>query len=249
MANSQQTEEKRETLWTLAAAFGFMVSVLAVAMLLDHSGIHMSKPAHGALIHDQAFQSALKNFDHEMSRPRPELMGSFPDGDVRVQNCLGFLTATVRPDRRRFFSELTGGEDYADCLALRAAQLSEEPEYHLAPAASLGRVLAERLDPSALKAILPEWIAKVRRLRDAATDETVISAHSVTMRRGEQRIAIETLASVDIAGKEVEDLMVRITGSGLPHYVVLIQDEGGFLKPMAEQTLMALTNPTTMPTD
>ena len=43
--------------------------------------------------------------------------------------------------------------------------------------------------------------------------------------------------------------MVRITGSGLPHYVVLIQDERGFLKPMAEQTLMALTSPTTMPTD
>src|SRR3954467_11700862 len=125
MANSQQTEEKRETLWTLAAAFGFMVSVLAVAMLLDHSGIHMSKSAHGALIHDQAFQSALTNFDREMSRPRPELFGGFPDGDVRVQNCLGFLTATVRPDRRRYFSELTGGEDYGDCLALRALRLSE----------------------------------------------------------------------------------------------------------------------------
>ena len=209
----------------------------------------MSKSAHGALIHDQAFQSALTNFDHEMSRPRPELFGGFPDGDVRVQNCLGFLTATVRPDRRRFFSELTGGEDYADCLALRAVRLSEGPEYHLAPAASLGRVLTERLDPSALKTVLPEWITKVRRLRDAAADETVISAHSVTMRRGEQRIAIEILASADIAGKYVEDLVVRITGSGVPHYAVLVQDESGSLKPMAEQTLMALTNPTTMPTD
>ena len=128
-------------------------------------------------------------------------------------------------------------------------RLSEGPESHLAPAASLGRVLAERLDPSALKAVLPEWIGKVRRLRDAAADETVISAHSVTMRRGEQRIAIEILASANIAGKYVEDLLVRITGSGMPHYVVLIQDEGGSLKPMAEQTLMALTNPTTMPTD
>ena len=249
MANSQQTEEKRKLLWTLAAALGFMLSVLAVAAALDHSGIYMSKPAHGAVIHDQAFQSALTNYDYEMSRSRPELVASFSDGDIRIQNCIGFLTATVRPDRRRFFSELAGAEDYADCLPLRTARLSGGPEYHLAPAASLGRVLAERFDPSALKAVLPEWIGKVRRLRDAAADETVISAHSVTMRRGEQSIAVEILASANIAGKDVEDLLVRITGSGTPRYVVLIQDEGGSLKPMAEQTLMALTNPTTMPTD
>ena len=69
------------------------------------------------------------------------------------------------------------------------------------------------------------------------------------MRRGEQRVAMDILASADIAGKNVEDLLVRITGSGVPHYVVLVQDQGGFLKPMPEQTLMALTNPTTMPTD
>jgi hypothetical protein len=127
--------------------------------------------------------------------------------------------------------------------------MSPGPEYHLAPAASLGRVLAERLDPSALKAVLPEWMSKVRRLRDAAADETVISAHSVTMRHGEQRVAIEILASADIANKNVEDLMVRVTGSGVAHYAVLVQDNNGSLKPMAEQTVMALTNPTTMPTD
>ena len=249
MANSQQTENRRESLWTLAAALSFMAGVLAIVAALDHSGIIMSKPAHGAVIHDQAFQSALANFDYEMVKPRPELFGAFPDGDVRVKNCLGFLTATIRPDRRRFFTELLGAEGYADCLPLRAARLSEGPEYHLGPAASLGRVLAERLDPSALKAILPEWIGKVRRLRDAAADETVISAHSVTMRRGEQRVAMDILASADIVGKNVEDLLVRITGSGAPRYVVLAQDQGGFLKPMPEQTLMALTNPTTMPTD
>ena len=250
MANSQQTEDKRESFWTLAAVLSFMVGVIAVAMALNHSGIQVSKPAHGAVIHDQAFRSALTNFDYEMVKTRPELFGSFSDGDVRVQNCLGFLTATIRPDRRHFFSELPGGEEYADCLPLRAVRLSEEPEYHLAPAASLGRVLAERLDPSALKAVLPEWVGKVRRLRDAAVDETVVSAHSLAVRRGEQRVAIEILASADIAGKDVEDLLVRITGSGGQHYVVLIQDQGGSLKPMAEQTLMALTNPTTaMPTD
>src|SRR3954467_1420285 len=105
MANSQQTEDKRESLWTLAAALTFMVGVLAVAAALDYSGIHFSKPAHGAVIHDQAFKVALANFDHEMSRERPELFGSFSDGDVRIQNCLGFLTAAARPDRRHFFSE------------------------------------------------------------------------------------------------------------------------------------------------
>jgi len=226
-----------------------MVGVLAVAMALDHSGFRVSKPAQGAAIHDRAFQSALANFDHEMTKPRTELFGIFSDGDIRVRNCLGFLTATIRPERRHFFSELPGAEEYADCLPLRAARLSEGPEYHLGPAASLGRVLAERLDPSALKAILPEWIGKVRRLRDAAVDETVISAHSVTMRRGEQRVAMDILASADIVGRNMEDLLVRITGSGAPRYVVLVQDQGGFLKPMPEQTLMALTNPTTMPTD
>jgi hypothetical protein len=128
-------------------------------------------------------------------------------------------------------------------------RLSPGPEYHIAPAASLGRVLAERLDPSALKPVLPEWIGQVRRLRDAPADETVISAQAVMLRHGEQRITMEILASADIAGKNVEDLLVRITGSGMPHYIVLTQAEGGSLKPMAEQTLVALTNPTTMPTD
>jgi hypothetical protein len=249
MPNSQQTEDKRESLWTLAAALTFMVGVLAVATALDYSGIHFSKPAHGALIHDQAFKVALANFDHEMSRERPELFGSFSDGDVRIQNCLGFLTAAARPDRRHFFSETAGAHEYADCLPLRAAHLSRGPEIYLAPEASLGRVLAERLDPSALKAALPRWIGSVRRLRDAGADETVIAAHSVTLRHGEERVAIEILASADIAGKDVEDLVVRITGSGVPHYAVLTQGEGGSLKPMDDQTLMALTTSTTMPTD
>jgi hypothetical protein len=249
MANSQQTEDKRESLWTLAASLTFMVGVLAVAAALDHFGIHMGKSVQGAAIHDQAFQSALTNFDREMVRPRPELFGGFSDGDIRIQNCLGFLTATVRPDRRHYFSELPGAGAYADCLPLRTVRFSPGPEYHLAPAASLGRVLAERLDPSALKSVLPEWIGQVRRLRDASADETVISAQSVMMRHGDQRITMEILASADIAGKNLEDLLVRITGSGVPRYIVLTQAEGGSLKPMAEQTLMALTNPTTMPTD
>jgi hypothetical protein len=249
MANSQQTEEKQESLWTLATALTFILGVLAVAMVLDYSGIYLSKPSHGAVIHDQAFKSALANFDLEMSRSRPELFGSFGDGDVRIQNCLGYLTATVRPDRLSFFSEIGGAHDYSDCLPLRAAYQSREPEFHLAPEASLGRVLAEWLDPSALKALLPEWIGQVRRLRDAGADETVIAAHSVTLRHGEDLLGIEVLASADIAGKDVEDLIVRITGSGTPRYVILTQDEGGALRPMAEQTLMALTQPANLMTD
>jgi hypothetical protein len=221
MANSQQTEEKRESLWTLVAALTFMVGVLAVAATLDHSGIHLNKPAHGAVIHDPAFKAALANFDHEMSRERPEMFGSFSDGDVRIRNCLGFLTATTRPDRRRYFSETAGAHEYADCLPLRAAYLSPGPEFHLAPEASLGRVLSERLDPLSLKAALPQWVGPARRLRDAGADETVVAAHAVTLRHGDDRVAIEILASANIAGRDLEDLVVRITGSGMPRYVVL----------------------------
>ena len=85
MANSQQTEEKRESLWTLAAALGFMVGVLGVAMALDHSGLRLGKPARGSTVHDPSFQTALTNFDYEMTRPRPELFGNFSDGDVRIR--------------------------------------------------------------------------------------------------------------------------------------------------------------------
>ena len=81
---------KAGVVWTLAAVLSVMVGVLAVAMALDHSGIRVSKPAQGAVIHDQAFQSALTNFDHEMVKPRPELFGIFSDGDIRVQNALAF---------------------------------------------------------------------------------------------------------------------------------------------------------------
>jgi hypothetical protein len=102
-------------------------------------------------------------------------------------------------------------------------------------------VLAERLDPSALKAALPGWIGQVRRLRDVGADETVIAAHSVTLRHGQDLVAIEVLASADIDGRNVEDLVVRITGSGAPRYAILTQDEGGSLRPMPEQTLVALT--------
>ncbi len=249
MANSQQTEEKRESLWTLAAALGFMVGVLGVAMALDHSGLRLGKPARGSTVHDPSFQTALTNFDYEMTRPRPELFGSFSDGDVRIRNCLGFLTATMRPDRRRHFSELAGGEDYSDCLPLRTAKLSPDPEYHLAPASGLGRVLAERLDPSALKGVLPAWMAQSRRLVDAKIQETTVSAHSVTLNHGGQRIALDILASADVVGRNLEDLLVRVTGTGAPRYVVLTQGADGALRPIAEQTLMAMTNPTSMPTD
>jgi hypothetical protein len=243
MANSQQTEEKRESLWTLVAALTFMVGVLAVAATLDHSGINLNRPIHSAVIHDQIFKVALANFDHEMSRERPEMFGSFSDGDVRIRNCLGFLTATTRPDRRRYFSETAGAHEYADCLPLRAAYLSPGPEFHLAPEASLGRVLSERLDPLSLKAALPQWVGPARRLRDAGADETVVAAHAVTLRHGDDRVAIEILASANIAGRDLEDLVVRITGSGMPRYVVLTQDEAGSLKPMEEQTLITLTTP------
>jgi hypothetical protein len=249
MANSQQTEEKRESLWTLAAAVGFMLGVLGVAMALDHSSVRFGKAAPSAVIHDRAFQTAITNFDYEMTKARPELFSSFSDGDIRIGNCLGFLTATMRPDRRRHFSELPGGEAYADCLPLRAARLSPGPEYHLAPAASLGRVLAERLDPSALKGTLPDWITRFRRLRDAKIEDTAVSAQSVTLNHGGQRIALQILASANIAGKEMEDLLVRVTGTGAARYIVLAQGADGSLRPMAEQTLMAITNPTSMPTD
>jgi hypothetical protein len=249
MANSQQTEEKRESLWTLAAALGFMLGVLGVAMALDYTGVRPGKPAPSAVIHDRAFQTAIANFDYEMTKARPELFGGFSDGDIRVGNCLGFLTATMRPDRRRYFSELPGGDAYADCLPLRTARLSHGPEYHLAPAAGLGRVLAERLDPSALKDVLPDWVARFRRLRDAKVEDTAVSAQSVTLNHGGQRIALEILASANIAGKNLEDLLVRVTGSGGVRYIVLSQGADGSLRPMAEQTLMAVTNPTSMPTD
>jgi hypothetical protein len=249
MANSQQTEEKRESFWALAAALSFMVGVIGVAIALDHFGFQFSKPPHGAVIHDRTFQSAISNFDYEMTKARPELSGNFSDGDIRVGNCLGFLTATMRPDRRRYFAELPGGESYADCLPLRTVRHSSGPEYYLGPASSLGSVLADRLDPSALKGALPDWIARFRRLRDAKIEETTVSAHGVTLNHGGQRIGLEILASADVAGRNLEDLLVRITGTGAARYVVLTQGVDGSLKPMAEQTLMALSNPTSMPTD
>ena len=150
MANSQQTEEKRESLWTLAAALGFMLGVLGVAMALDHSGVRFSKAAPSAVIHDRAFQTAITNFDYEMTKARPELFGSFSDGDIRIGNCLGFLTATMRPDRRTSFGT-AGRRGLCRLPAAAGGSAQPGPEYHLAPAASLGRVLAERLDPSALK--------------------------------------------------------------------------------------------------
>ena len=71
----------------------------------------------------------------------------------------------------------------------------------------------------------------------------------MTLNHAGQRIALEILASANIAGKNLEDLLVRVTGSGAVRYIVLAQGADGSLRPMAEQTLMAITNPTSMPTD
>lgn len=232
MDNTRQTGQKQESLRTLAAALILMGGIFAAATALDRSGAETAGQARDAVVHDRSFAAALSRFQEEMSRTRPELSGSFADGDVRVRSCLGFLTATVRPDRLRYFTGLADSHHYGDCLPLRAAYLGRSPRNFIGPDGRLGEILGNRLDPSRLKDLLPAWIGPARRLRDAGADRIEILPHGIVLHRGDRAATVEVLASADIAGRGIEDLVVRVTGSGPVRYALLEQDESGALVPM-----------------
>ncbi|EWY36689.1 hypothetical protein N825_25550 [Skermanella stibiiresistens SB22] len=238
MENSRRTEWKQESMWTFAAALILIGGVFAVATVLDQAGVGAKEPVRAAIIHDRSFEAALLRFDQEMARTRPEMFGRFTDGDVRIQSCLGFLTATVRPDRLRFFTDSPNARHYADCLPLRAAHLGKNPRDFIGPEGALGRIVQDRLDPSKLAEILPSWIKPMRRLRDAGVESIDVGRHGVTLRHGGQTATIDVVASADIAGRGLEDLVVRVTGAGAARYAILSQDAAGALVPMAPETVI-----------
>ncbi|QQP93596.1 hypothetical protein IGS68_31730 (plasmid) [Skermanella sp. TT6] len=239
MDNTRQTGQKQESLWTLAAALILMGGIFAVATALDRSGAGTAGQSRGTVVHDQSFAAALSRFPEEMSRNRPELFGSFADGDVRIRSCLGFLTATARPDRLRHFGGLADSHHYDDCLPLRAAYLGRSPRNFLGPDQRLGQILGDRLDPSRLKDLLPAWIRPARRLRDAGADRIEILPHGIVLHRDGRAATVEVLASADITGRGIEDLVIRVTGSGPVRHALLEQDRSGALVPMDRQAVIA----------
>ena len=229
MDNTRQTGQKQESLWTLAAALILMGGIFAAATALDRSGAGTSGAARGAVVHDRSFAAALS---------RPELSGSFADGDVSVRSCLDFLTATVRPDRLRHFGGLADSYHYDDCLPLRAAYLGRGPRDFIGPDQRLGQILGDRLDPSRLKDLLPAWIRPARRLRDAGADRIEILPRGIVLHQGGRAVAVDVLASADITGRGIEDLIIRVTGSGPVRYALLEQDQSGALVPMDRQAVV-----------
>jgi hypothetical protein len=60
----------------------------------------------------------------------------------------------------------------------------------------------------------------------------------MTLRGAGETLTFDVVASADIGGRGMEDLVVRITGSGAVRYAILEADASGALRPVDEQSLL-----------
>jgi hypothetical protein len=90
--------------------------------------------------------------------------------------------------------------------------------------------VVSRLDPVTLNAFSPAWAGKSRRLADVAADSLTVTDRRIDLARGAARWSLEVVASVDVAGSPVEDLVVHVGhGSDRDTFMVLMTRNDGAL--------------------
>jgi hypothetical protein len=179
---------------------------------------------------DPGLRGKLARYAETMAEPRPMIEIDTPEGHFKADNCAAFVALAGRDARGRGLIDHPLAPIYQECSIMRLLNNARQPEDHVAPLASLAHAVTSRLDLATLNSLAPAWAGKTRRLTDVAADSMTVTDRTVALARGDARWSLEVVASVDVAGSPVEDLVVRIGhGSGSETYMVLMTRDDGAL--------------------
>jgi hypothetical protein len=177
---------------------------------------------------DPSLRNKLAHYSEIMAAPRPMIEVDTPEGHFKADNCAAFIALAGRDARGRGLIDHPLAPVYQECSVMRLLHNARQPEEHVAPLGSLARAVVSRLDPVSLHALAPAWAGKSRRLADVAADSVTVTDRRIDLARGDARWSLEVVASVDVAGSPVEDLLVRVgRGSGDETFMVLMSRNDG----------------------
>ena len=179
---------------------------------------------------DPSLRNKLARYAETMAAPRPMIEVDTPEGHFKADNCAAFVALAGRDARGRSLIDHPLAPVYQECSVMRLLHNARSPEDHIAPLASLAHAVVGRLDPTTLHTLAPAWAGKSRRLADVAADSITVTDRRIDLARGDARWSLEVVASVDVAGSPVEDLVVRVGhGSGSETFMVLMSRDDGAL--------------------
>jgi hypothetical protein len=178
---------------------------------------------------DPSLRDKLAHYAETMTAPRPMIEFDTPEGHFKADNCAAFVALAGRDARGRGLIDHPLAPVYQECSVMRLLNNARQPEEHMAPLDSLARAVARRLDLVSLHTLAPIWAGNSRRLADVAADSITLTDRRIDLAHGDAHWSLEVVASVDVAGSPVEDLLVRVGhGSGSETYMVLMsRDDGG----------------------
>jgi hypothetical protein len=179
---------------------------------------------------DPSLRDKLAHYAETMAAPRPMIEVDTPEGHFKADNCAAFIAIAGRDAWGRRLIDHPLAPVYQECSVMRLLHNARQPEDHVAPLGSLARAVVSRLDPATLNAFAPTWAGKSRRLADVAADTVTVTDRRIDLARGDARWSLEVVASVDVAGSPVEDLVVRVGyGSDRDTFMVLMTRNDGAL--------------------
>ena len=179
---------------------------------------------------DPSLRDKLTRYAETMAAPRPMIEFDTPEGHFKADSCAAFIALAGRDARGGGLIDHPLAPLYQECSVMRLLHNARQPEAHVAPLGSLARAVLNRLNPATLNVLAPAWASKSRRLADVAADSIIVTDRRIDLARGDARWSLEVVASVDVAGSPVEDLVVRVGhGSGSETYMVLMSRDDGAL--------------------
>ncbi|EWY40132.1 hypothetical protein N825_03370 [Skermanella stibiiresistens SB22] len=179
---------------------------------------------------DPDLRNKLEHYTQAMAATRPLIEVETADGRYKTDSCAGFMALSGHDGRARALNSHPLASAYRDCAVLRVLHTAREPEQHLSTLAGLGQAVFTRLDPASLQSLAPAWAVKAARLAGIGSDHVEIGDRRVILARGQSTWTMEVIASVDVAGPPVEDLVVRVSRDGVAAgFLVLVSRTDGSL--------------------
>jgi hypothetical protein len=211
---------------------GASMLALLIMALISSTAPAEEDPMRGRLagVLDSSLRDKLEHYAETMAAPRPAMEVDTSEGHFKADNCAAFIALAGRDGRSRGIIDHPLASAYQECSVIRLLHNARLPETHVAPLAGLARAVVSRLDPATLHALAPAWAGKARRLTDIAVDSISVTDRRIDLTHGNAHWSLEVVASVDVAGPPVEELVVRIgRGSGSDSFMVLMARDDGAL--------------------
>jgi hypothetical protein len=211
---------------------GVLMLALFIVAIIGSAAPAEEDPVRAKLagVLDSGLRDKLAHYAETMAATRPMMEVETPEGHFKIDNCTAFVALAGRDGRSRAIFDHPLAPAYQECSVMRLLYNARLPEAYVAPLASLAHAVVNRLDPATLRTLAPAWAGKARRLADIAADSSTVTDRRIELVHGNVHWSLEVVASVDVAGSPVEDLVVHVGhGSDRDTFMVLMTRNDGAL--------------------